>query len=132
MADITRPASPRMCTEQPGNEHQQAALVAGEPILAGQFVYIKAADGKLWLATGAAANAAALTVGFAFIDADTDEPCTYYEGVDLQYGTALVPATRYYLGVTPGSIADAATTGGTVPLGYAETASILHVFPITR
>lgn len=132
MADLTRPNRPRMDTEQPGNEHQEAMRTAGEPILAGQFVYLQMADGKLHLASGAAATEPAAYVGFAFADADTNEPCTYYSGVDLQYGVGLVPGKRYFLGTAPGSIADAATTGSPNPIGYAVTPSTLHIFPVTR
>jgi hypothetical protein len=76
--------------------------------------------GLVLLATGAAANAAALVDGFAALPAKIGEAVTLLDGVDWHYGAALTPGARYYLsGTTPGGLDTVASTGGTIAIGKA-------------
>ena len=138
MADIVKGVRVRMCTKGGPDlpEHQHAAVTAGEDIAAGDMVYVRN-DGLIMRASGAAANAAALTTGMVWIPAKSGEPVAYWEGVEFEYygpndTAVLTPGARYYLGSAAGTLADAATTGGTVPVGYAVTNVRLQLFPITR
>jgi hypothetical protein len=46
------------------------------------------------------------------------QPMTVYSlGARFRYGTSLSPGAKLYLSATEGILADAATTGGTLPLG---------------
>ena len=117
-----------LATVQPGNEHQINGLLAGETVAAGDACYIKAADGRIWRSTGAAANAAAQVDGFAAENATAGTALTLYHGVVFNYSQGgLTPGTSYYLsGTVVGGIADAASTGGTVVIARALDASRVH------
>lgn len=103
-----------------------AGLLAGEAIGAGLACYIKS-DGKVWLATGAAANAAAKVYGFAAQAASSGEAVTLVWDVRLRYGAGMTPGTQLFLS-TGGTLVDAATTGGTAPIGVVVDATRIHVW----
>jgi hypothetical protein len=127
MAEITR-GTVSLATIEPGYEHQINGLVAGEALVKGDFVYIKAADGRVWKATGAAANAAAVTRGMVLSSAAVGDGVTIVQGVNVNYGTALSPNASYFLsGTVAGGLADAASTGGTVEIAYAVDANRIHI-----
>jgi hypothetical protein len=128
MAAVAKSGTPSVCTQTPSREHQISGLVAGEAIAAGDACYIKAADGFVWLSTGAAANAAAKVRGFAFTAAAVGEAVTLYHGVNWRYGAALSPGADLFLSAaTPGALSDAATTGGTAPIGFVIDATRVHL-----
>lgn len=128
MAELSKSGTPSLATVQPGAEHQINGLVAGEAIAAGDFVYIKAADGKVWKATGAAANAAAVARGIVLQAAAAGDAVTVLRGVSVRYGAGLTPAASYYLsGTVAGGLADAASTGGTSEIAYAIDATRIFV-----
>lgn len=105
-----------------------AGLIAGEAIAAGDACYIKS-DGKAWLATGAANDAAAKVFGFAAQAASVNEAVTLVWDVRLRYGASLTPGTRVYLsGATAGALADAASTGGLTAIGVVVDATRIHVW----
>jgi hypothetical protein len=119
MAAVAKSGTPSICTQTPSREHQTSGLKAGEAIAAGDACYIKAADGLVWLSTGAAANAAAKVRGFAAAAAQVGEAVTLYHGVNWYYGAALSPGADLFLSsATAGALSDIATTGGTAPIGY--------------
>jgi hypothetical protein len=120
MAEITRITTPSLATQTPGNECQRTGIKAGEVLAPGDLVYLKAADGRLWKASGAAANAAAVVVGMVLIPAQVGEGTTYYFGVTVNYasGTLTPGALLYLSGTVAGGLADAASTGGTKPIAY--------------
>lgn len=103
-----------------------AGLLAGEAIAAGDACYIKS-DGKVWIATGAAANAAAKVYGFAAQAASVGEAVTLVWDVRLRYGAGMTPGTQLFLS-TGGALVDAATTGGTAPIGVVVDATRIHVW----
>lgn len=128
MAELTKSGLPSLSTAHPCPAHRPTGLVAGEDIAAGDFVYVKS-DGKVWLANGAAATAPALAIGIAAVASKSGEAVTPLHGVYVNYGAALTPGARYYVsGTVPGGLADAASTGGTVPVAYAWSATQIFVF----
>ena len=118
MASISKVTPVSISTAAPDAEHSLSGLYAGEAIAAGDAVYIKTADGKLWRSSGAAANAAAVVDGFAASDAAVGDPLTIYYNIRFQYGASLNPGSYVYLdSAVLGGLADGATTGGTTPIG---------------
>lgn len=126
MAAVAKSGTPSLSTQTPGREHSET-LPAGEAIGAGDAMYIKS-DGKFWLATGAAANAAAKVRFFAAATVAVGEAITGYRNVNFRYGAGLTPGADYYLsGTTAGGLDTTASTGGTVPIAYAVDATRIHV-----
>jgi hypothetical protein len=114
MAAITKTGIPSLATLAPPPALQIGGLVAGEALVAGDAVYIKAADNKVWKATGAAATEAAIVAGFAWMTADVGEAVTIVFGVVFRYGAGLTPGVPLYLsGTVAGGLDTAASTGGT-------------------
>ena len=129
MADIAKSGTPSLATTLPGPENTIGGLLAGEAIAAGDACYVKS-DGKIWRATGAAANAAAVVNGFAAKAADSGAAVTLLRDVTFHYGASLTPGARYYLsGATAGALADAASTGGTSPIGFAVDTTRIRLVP---
>jgi hypothetical protein len=82
----------------------------------------------VWRSTGAAANAAAKVRGWAAEAAKAGEAVTLYHNVRFRYGAGLSPGADYYLsGTVAGGIADAASTGGTAPIGFAVDDTRVHL-----
>ncbi len=128
MAEIAKSGTPSLATIQPGYEHQLNGLTAGEAIAAGDFVYIKAADGKVWLATGAAANAAAKARGIVLQAAAVGDGVTVHNCIVVRYGATLTPTADYFLsGTVAGGLADVASVGGTTAIAYAVDATRIKV-----
>ncbi len=126
MAAVTLTGTPSLTTTVPCPSHHISGLKAGEAIFAGALVYIKS-DGLVWLATGAAANAAAKVRGMVLQAAAVGEACSIHFGVNVRYGAALPPGADLFLS-TGGLIVDAATTGGTAPIGFVIDATRIHIF----
>lgn len=126
MAAVTLTGTPSLATVVPCQAHQIPGLLAGEAIFAGALCYIKS-DGKVWLATGAAANAAAKVRGMAMQAAAVGESVTLYHGVRVRYGSGMTPGADLFLS-TGGLIVDTATTGGTAPIGFVVDATRIDVF----
>lgn len=125
MSAVAKSGTPSLCTPVPSLNSQTFKGKAGEAIAAGDACYIKS-DGKAWLATGAAANAAAKVAGFAAGPAAVNEAITLYADVAMHYGAGLTPGALYYLS-TAGSLDTAATTGGTTPCAVALDATRIRV-----
>lgn len=125
MAEVTRTGVPTPVNVLAVQSHSITGLYAGEALAGGDAVYIKASDGKVYKATGAAANEAARCVGFAAKIASSGEACTILtNGIHLAYGpnvsgTASSPGARLYVsGTVAGNLADAASTGDTRGVAY--------------
>lgn len=123
MAEVTRTGVPTPVNVLAVQQHSITGLLAGEALAGGDAVYIKEEDGKVYKATGAAANQAARCCGFAAKVASAGEAMTILTaGVHLAYGpnvagTATLPGRPLYLsGTVAGNLADAASTGGTDPV----------------
>jgi hypothetical protein len=94
---------------------QISGLVAGEQLFAGAIVQIKAADGKVYLANGTAADSNAVIAGVVPRAAAIGQPVTIYGiGARFRYATGLTPGNKLFLGTTAGRADTAATTGDAV------------------
>jgi hypothetical protein len=103
-------------------------FIAGAAIAAADSVYV-ASDGKVYPASGAAANAAARVRGQAAQSADIGGPVTIARGLCFYYAAGLTPGADLFLsGTVPGGLATTASTGGTVPIAYAVTDTIVEFF----
>lgn len=130
MAEIPKSGRPTLSNLLPPPPFRLSGLVAGEDLAAGDACYIKAADGKVWRASGAAANAAAKVRGFAAEAAGAGQGVTLLRNVNIAYGTGLAPGTDLYLsGTVQGGLADAPSTGGLNPIAFVFDASRIHVGP---
>lgn len=127
MAQITASGTPSLSSVLPGQDKTISGLLAGEAITAGAPCYIKS-DGKIWLSNGTGVNAAAKVDGFACQAASVGEAVTLVFDVNFRYGTGLTPGARVYLSATTGTLSDAATTGGTAPIGFVIDATRIRVW----
>lgn len=125
MAEVTRTGVPTPSNPLAVRTRSITGLYAGEALAGGDAVYIKASDGKVYKATGAAANEAATCKGFAAKVASADEACTILRnGVHLAYGpnvsgTPSSPGARLYLsGTVAGNLANTASTGDNIGVAY--------------
>lgn len=113
MAEIAKSGTPSYSSVAPPQSDTIAGFVAGEAIAAGDACYM-ANTGKVMKATGAAANAAARVLGFAFTDAPLGEAVTLVDRGNFRYGAGLSIGALYFLsGTVAGGLADVASTGGT-------------------
>lgn len=128
MALLTRDSAASVDASNAMKTAQVAGLVAGEAIDACAPCYIKAADGKVYMSNGTAADAAAKVDGFSAQRAAAGQGVTLFgPGTRMRYGTGLTIAALYYLGTTAGRLDTAATTGGTVALAKAISATDILV-----
>jgi hypothetical protein len=128
MAEVAKVQPVSYCSVVPPQSDTIVGLLAGEAIAAGDACYIKTSDGKVWKATGAAANAAALVRGFAFTDASVGEPVTLIDAGNFRYAIALSPNADLYLsGTVAGGLADAPSTGGVTPVAFVVDATRIRI-----
>lgn len=128
MADIAKSGTVSLATLTPPPNARISGMIAGETLAAGDACYIKTSDNKLYRSTGAAANAAAVVDGFVLSSAVAGDAVTLFFNVVLAYGSGLTPGSFAYLsGATAGALADAASTGGTVPVGRVIDANRIAV-----
>ena len=128
MADIAKSGIPSLSTLGPApGSGKLPTLYAGEAIAAGDACYIKS-DGKIWRSIGTAVNAAAKVDGYAAMDCPVDQSITLLFNCTFRYGAALTPGARVFLGAAAGAIADAATTGGTAPIGFVIDATRVYLY----
>jgi hypothetical protein len=124
LAEIAKSGTPSLASVLPPQNNNIAGLRAGENIAAGDACRINAADGLVYRSSGAAATANANVHGFAAEACNSGEAVTLLFGVTFRYAAGLTPGASYFLsGTVAGGIADAASTGGTVPLGFAVDAT---------
>lgn len=126
MATVAKSGTPSLSTLVPCPAHQLSGLIAGEALAAGDACYIKS-DGKVWLANGTSANAAAQVAGFAAKGYAVGQGVTIYHNVNINYGSGLTPGALYYLGTTAGTLETAATTGGATWVAQAIDATRIYV-----
>lgn len=129
MADITRDADASMDASTGMFAPQITDLIAGEDIDPAAPCYIKAADGKVWMCIGAAANEAALSfAGFSPRAAKAGQAITLFgAGARFGYGTGLTPGQKLYMSATKGRLADAASTGDWHGIAQVITATDIRV-----
>lgn len=127
MATIAKTGTPSLTSVLPPQSSQLAGLKAGAALAAGDPCYIDSA-GLVQLSTGAAATAPAKVRGFAAEACASGEAVTLFFDVVFRYGAGLTPGTDVFLGATAGVLADAASTGGTAPIGFVVDATRIRVW----
>jgi hypothetical protein len=128
MAQVAISGTPSLSTPVPCSGHRVGSgLLAGEAIAAGNICYIKS-DGKAWLSNGTAATAPAQCHGMALVAAAAGESVSLYTDVEVRYGAALTPGTKLFVSATAGTLSDAATTGGTAPVGVVVDATRIRIW----
>lgn len=128
MATLAKSGTPSLSPVLPP-PNQRLSLRCGEAIAAGDLCYVKS-DGLIWRSNGTTLNSAAAKVrGIALAAADSGEAVTIAWDVRIRYGASLTPGADLYASATAGAIDDAATTGGTAPIGYVVDTERIHVMP---
>lgn len=129
MAAVSKSGTPSISSMGLDDGSQKLpALIAGEAIAAGDACYVKASDGLVWRSNGTSANAAAKVRGFAPTAANVGEPISLVFNVTFNYGTSLTAGADVYLSTSAGALVDAATTGGTAPIGFCVDATRIYLF----
>ncbi len=104
---------------------------AGEPITAGQAVYLDPTVKKWLKADSNSATAAAKKAGgIALNSAALNQPLSVAVSGDVTIGATLVAGSAYYLSETPGGIqpaADLATGENVCMVGLAKSTTVLTV-----
>lgn len=126
MATVAKSGVPSLATVVPCPAHQISGLLAGEAIAAGDLCYVKS-DGLVWRSNGTGVNAAAKVRGMALQAAAVGEGVTLYHDVNVRYGSGMTPGADLFASATPGAIDDAATTGGTAPIGFVVDATRIRI-----
>jgi hypothetical protein len=129
MANITRVAAASLDVSSGMHAPQISGnLIAGENLDGVAPCYIKAADGKVYMTNGTAANEAAGFDGFTAKATKSGESVTLFGiGARFRYATGLTPGAKYYAATTAGVLSDTTTTGGTVVLAKAISATDIRV-----
>jgi hypothetical protein len=92
----------------PGAGATYQGALAGESVTAGQPVYVKAADGKLYKADANASAEAAAAVGIAAHASLAGQRLSYYTGGTVAFGAVLTVGEVYYVGAAGGDIVPSA------------------------
>lgn len=95
---------------------------AGETITAGQAIYTKAADGKLWKALSAGTAEQGAPVGVSLNGGAVGQPIHYASAGTIVIGATTVKTTTYVLSATAGGIcpqADLVSTNRIARVGHA-------------
>lgn len=129
MADLTvTPASVVI-----GSGAQVGAGTAGETILAGQPLYVKSTDGRLWKAKSSGTTEEATVAGIALHGATAAQPIAYASDGTINIGATTVKTVAYVLSATAGGVcpmADLVATNKIVCLGFAT--DLVGTFLITK
>lgn len=92
--------------------------IAGETITAGNSLYIKAADGKLWKAQCDGTAEEATCVGVAMNGGAVNQPVAYVADGSVNIGATTSKATTYVVSATAGGIAPQADLIATNRISY--------------
>lgn len=129
MAAVAKSGTPSPASVLMPATDRLSGLLAGEAIAAGDACRINGADGRVYRSSGAAANANAKVRGFAAMAAPAGEAVTLVTEADWHYGAGMTPGADLFLSAaTAGALDDAATTGGTAPIGYVVSATVARLF----
>ncbi len=128
MAEIAKTGIPSLASQTPPANNKVTGLLAGEDIAAGDACRIDPVAGRVFRSSGAAAGANAKVRGYAQIAAKSGEAVSLYFGITMRYGAGLAPGADVFLsGTVPGGLADAASIGGTAPIGFVVDATRIHL-----
>jgi hypothetical protein len=134
MAAVAKSGTPSLADSLPPAT-QRHTFPCGSAIAAGDVCRISNSSGspRIVPSDGSVDDATALYDGVALVAQPTaGEPVTIAWGVKMRYGSGLTPGTRVYVSTDAGLLADAATTGGTVPVGAVVDDTCIFFFPPTR
>jgi hypothetical protein len=109
---------------------QVSGLVLGEDVASAMTpLRLNSADGALYKASAAAANANARVIGFSTRAGKTGQPMTVYMmGLVGKYADeTLSPGAVLFLGETAGTLSSIATTGDAVGIAQAIDASNIRI-----
>lgn len=124
MADLTVTAASVINATSGGS--QVGTGIAGETITAGQPLYVKSSDSKLWKAQCDGTTEEATVVGIALTGAAANQAVAYAaNGGTINIGATTVKTTTYVLSATAGGIcpqADLVSTNKIVRIGHATDA----------
>lgn len=101
---------------------------AGETITAGQPVYLKSSDSRLWKADCNVSTAEAEVVGVALHGSLAGQPLKYQKSGEITIGATIAAAETYILSATAGGIApvaDLASSSYLTRIGYGKTTAIM-------
>lgn len=121
----------------PSSSSTRNTGIAGEAIVAGEVIYLKASDNRWYKADCTtlekSGNASAQNLRFALADASTAQPIVFAEpGSLITVGTVLAKGIWYVLSATAGKLAnhgDLTTGQYSVNMGYAPTTSTFFFSP---
>lgn len=97
--------------------------IAGEAITAGQAVYLKPSDSRLWKAQCDGTTDEGNPVGIALNGGSAGQTITYAASGEINIGATTAKTTTYVLSATAGGIApqaDLVSTNKIVRMGYAK------------
>lgn len=114
MADLTITAT----SVVPGVDASVSQGIAGETITAGNSLYIKSADGKLWKAQCDGTVEEATFAGVAVNGAAPNQPVGYVTNGTVIIGATTSKATTYVVSATAGGIAPQADLVATNRISY--------------
>jgi hypothetical protein len=120
MAAITRATGGNtITTAVPPTTSRIPGHVAGETLEAGDVVYIKAADGRLWKAS-AINSEAQYAVGIAGEAASAGQAVTLLRNISIGYGTGLTPGAKVFVSASSAGNIDSALTAtyAPTPIGF--------------
>lgn len=118
MADLTITATSVL----PSGTGSTTSGTAGETILTGEVVYLKAADARLWKAQADGTAEEGTAAGVALNGASAGQPLQVQTGGPMTIGATTVKTTTYVLSALAGKIcpqADLVSTNRIVRIGYA-------------
>ena len=118
MADLTITAT----SVVPSSGYTSGSGTLGEACTAGQAVYLKAADGRLWKAQCDGTAEEADVKGVLLNGGAAGQPGAYASAGTINIGATTVKTTTYVLSATPGGIApqaDLIATNRIVRIGHA-------------
>jgi len=130
MADLVITASAITPGTATGFSFNKSTGLSGEGITAGQSVYLKSSDSKIYLADANASVDTAAAVGISLHAALAGQPISYGTSGPLNFGVILLAGKWYVVSATPGGIAPVAdlTTGWYSTMlmyGYSTSIGIL-------
>jgi hypothetical protein len=132
MADVAKSGTPSISSIDYAATNKVTELKAGEALGAWDACYIKASDGLVYKATGAANTRPAHVDGYSMKAVSIGQAVTLSQGnCNVGYGSGLTPGTEVFLsGAVAGAVADAASTGGLTRLGVVLDAYRIRFFSI--
>jgi len=128
MAEITRVGRPTLSTVGAPPNTRLGGKVAGAAVEAGDLIYIKGADAKVYPATAAANDEKAVCAGIAGEKAGVGQGVTIVRNVNIGYATGMTPGTPVYVsGTAAGGLATTPTQAKQIPVGFVFDAEIVHI-----